>query len=242
MVDQVLTISPRREARIAGLWYAALTVLTVFSMLYVDSRLYIPGDAAATAARIMANQWVYRLGIAASLVGQVCQIFVGLAFYRLFKSVDKGLARALIALVVAMVPVAFLNMLNEFAPLVLLGDPAYLKAFEPGQLQALSMLFIELQRYGVLIIGVFWGLWLLPLGLLVYKSGLFPRVLGILLIVNCSAYLVDFLLAIVWPGVRASVAPVLNALCTVGEIPLLLWLLIRGARNAPRSAAVAASV
>jgi hypothetical protein len=242
MGDQALAMSPRRQARIAGMWYAILTVLTVFSMLYVDARLYVPGDAAATAARIMADQWVYRLGIASSLVGQVCQIFVGLAFYRLFKSADKGLARALLALVVAMVPVAFLNMLNEFAPLVLLGDSAYLKAFEPGQLQALSMLFVELQRYGVLIISVFWGLWLLPLGLLVYKSGLFPRVLGILLIVNCSAYLLDFLLAVIWPGVRASAAPVLNALCAVGEIPLLFWLLIRGSRNAPRVAATAPAV
>jgi len=237
MSNQAIAMSPRREARIAGMWYAVLTVFTVFGMLYVDARLYVPGDAAATASRIMADQWVYRLGIASSLAGQVCQVFVGLAFYRLFKSVDKGQARALLALVVAMVPVAFLNMLSKFAPLILLGDSAYMKAFEPGQLQALSMLFIELQRYGVLITGVFWGLWLLPLGLLVYKSGLFPRVLGILLIVNCSAYLLDFLLAIIWPGVRASVAPVLNALCAVGEVPLLFWLLIRGARNTPRNAA-----
>jgi hypothetical protein len=231
MSDQDLVMSPRREARIAGMWYAVLAVLSMFGILFVDARLYVPGDAAATAARILADQWLYRLGIASTLVSQVAQVIVGLAFYRLFKSVDKGLARTMLALVIAMVPVAFLNMLNKFAPLILLGDPAYLKAFEPAQLQALGMIFIELERYGMLIVEVFWGLWLLPLGLLVYKSGLFPRVLGILLVVNCAAYLVDFLLAVIWPGARAGAAPVVNALSAVGEIPFLLWLLIRGSRN-----------
>ncbi|MGO9309615.1 MAG: DUF4386 domain-containing protein [Spirochaetia bacterium] len=231
-------MSPRREARIAGAWYAALAVLSAFGILFVDARLYVPGDAAATAGRILADEWVYRLGISSTLLSQVAQVLVGLSFYRLFKSVDKGLVRTMLALVIAMVPVAFLNMLNKFAPLMLLGDPAYLKAFTPGQLQALAVLFIELQRYGTLIVEVFWGLWLLPLGLLVYKSGLFPRVLGVLLIVNCAAYLVDFLLAVMWPGVRTAAAPVINALSAVGEIPFLLWLLIRGSRNTPRNAPV----
>ena len=237
MGDQALAISPRRDARIAGIWYAVVAVLSALGMLYADARLYVPGDAAATASRILAEQWLYRLGIASTLAGQVCQVFVGLAFYRLFKRVDRALARTLLALVVAMVPVAFLNMLNKFAPLILLGDSAYMKAFEPGQLNALAMLFIELQRYGTFITEVFWGLWLLPLGLLVYKSGFLPRVFGVLLFINCAAYVADFLLAIIWPGVRASVAPIVNALSAVGEIPLLLWLLIRGARNTPRNAA-----
>jgi hypothetical protein len=131
--------------------------------------------------------------------------------------------------------VAFLNMLGKFAPLILLGNASYMKAFEPGQMQALAMLFIDLQRYGALTVEVFWGLWLLPLGLLVYKSGLFPRILGVLLLINCAAYVLDFLLAVIWPGVRTSVAAILNALSAVGEIPFLLWLLIRGARNTPRS-------
>jgi hypothetical protein len=241
IVDHDPSISARREARIAGAWYAVLAVLSMFGILFVDARMYVPGDAAATAARILADPWIYRVGIASTLLGQVAQVMVGLAFYRLFRLVDKGLARTMLALVVAMVPVAFLNMLNKFAPLILLGEPTYLKAFEPGQLQALSMLFIELERYGTLIVEVFWGLWLLPLGLLVYRSRVFPRALGILLVVNCAAYLVDFLLAVVWPETRTEVAPVLNALCAVGEIPFLLWLLIRGSAATSRKAAAAAA-
>jgi hypothetical protein len=84
MSNQAIAMSPRRDARIAGMWYAILAALSVFGMLFVDARLYVPGDAAATASRILADQWVYRLGIASTLAGQVCQVFVGLAFYRLF--------------------------------------------------------------------------------------------------------------------------------------------------------------
>lgn len=227
--------SPRRDARVAGAWYAVLTVLTVFGILYADSRFYVAGDAAATAGRILADPWMFRLGIASNLAGQACQLFVGLAFYRLFERVDEEQARTLLALVVAMVPIAFLNMLNKFAPLILLGDSPFTKAFEPTQLQALAMLFIELQKYGTLIVGVFWGLWLLPLGLLVFKSGYFPKVLGVLLVINFASYMVDCLLVLLFPSVRVLVLPILMMLMAVGEVPFLLWLLIRGARAPARS-------
>jgi hypothetical protein len=234
MSNVVVEASPRRSARVAGIWYAILTVLTIFGIVFADSRFYVPGDAAATAGRILADDLLFRLGIASNLAGQACQIFVGLAFYRLFKAVDKGQARTMLALVVAMVPIAFLNMLNKFAPLILLGNSAFLKAFEPAQLQALAMLFIELQKYGTVIVGVFWGLWLLPLGLLVFKSGYFPKILGVLLVINFAGYLLDCFMALLFPGVRAIVSPILITLQAIGEVPFLLWLLIRGARNPAR--------
>jgi hypothetical protein len=219
-----------KDSRVAGIWYAVLTVLSVFGVLYADSTFSVSGDAAATASRILANEWMYRLGIASNLAGQACFVFVGLAFYKLFQSVDKNQARSLLALVVASVPVAFLNMLNKFAPIILLGDSSFLKAFAPAQLQALAMMFIELQKYGTLIVGVFWGLWLLPLGLLVYKSRFFPRILGVLLLVNGASYILDSFMGLLFPGVRAAIAPAISALLAIGEIPFLLWLLARGAR------------
>ena len=234
MVNRATEWSLRKSARVAGIWYALLTVLSVFGILFVDSRFYVSGDAAATAGRILAGQWLFRLGIASNLAGQTCFIFVGLAFYRLFESVDKEQARSMLALVVASVPIAFLNMLNKFAPVILLGDSGFLKAFQPAQLQALAMLFIELQKYGTLIVEVFWGLWLLPLGLLVFKSGFFPKVLGVLLVINCGSYVLDCLMAILFPGVRAVLSPITNALSAIGEIPFLLWLIIRGARDPTR--------
>ena len=234
-------LSPRYLARIAGLWYLILTACSIFGVMYVNTQIYVPGDAAATAARIMDNESLYRMGIVSGLAGQASFVFVGLAFYRLFKSVDLGQARALLALVIAAVPVAFLDMLNKFAPLILLGDPAFQTAFDPSQLQALAMLFILLEKYGILIVGLFWGLWLMPLGILTYKSGFLPRLLGILLMINCVAYLADTVLAILAPDLRTMITPVMIVFQIIGEIPFLLWLLIRGAKN-PRPTELASPV
>ncbi|MEW5814493.1 MAG: DUF4386 domain-containing protein [Spirochaetota bacterium] len=235
MINNVIAASPRKAARVAAIWYVLVSVFSIFGMLYSDSRFYVAGDAAATADRILAEGRLFRLGITSTLAGQVCQIFAGLALYRLFESVNRNRAKSLLALVVAMVPIAFLNMLNMFAPLILLGDAAFLKAFEPAQLQAVAMLFFELQKYGVLIAGVFWGLWLFPLGLLVFESGFFPKFLGVLLVIGCVGYILESLSAFVFPDAGPLVSTIANALAVGGELPFLLWLAIRGARNRTQS-------
>jgi hypothetical protein len=231
LINHGIEQSPRQIARAAGIWYALITAFSVFGILYADSRFSAPGDAAATAGRILADEWLFRLGIASNLAGQACQVFLGLVLYRLFKPVNRDRARSLLALVIAMVPIAFLNALNKCAPIILLGDPAFLKAFEPAQLQALAMLFLELQKYGMLIAGVFWGLWLLPLGLLVIESGYFPKFLGVLLLAGCAGYLLDSLAAFVFPGARGMFSPIANALSALGELPFVLWVIVLGARN-----------
>ena len=231
---QIVERSPRALARIAGLWYLLLAVCAYFTF-FVDSTLYVSGDAVATAAKILARTSLFRLGIVSDLVGEAGFLFSGLAFYRLFASVDGHQARTLLAVVVASVPIAFLVTLNKFAPIILLGDAGFLKAFEPAQLQALAMLFIELQKYGILIVSVFWGLWLLPLGILAYKSGFFPRIFGVLLIVNFASYMVNEFLAFLFPEAKQLIAPVMTVLLAIGEIPFLFWLLIRGARNTERA-------
>jgi hypothetical protein len=227
--------APRKVASAARIWYVFLMAFSIFGIMYADARFYAPGDAAATAGRILADELLFRLGIASGLAGQVCQLFVGLALYRLFKPVDKDQARTLLALVVAMVPIAFLNMLNKFAPLILLGDSAFLEAFGPAQLQALAMLFIELQKYGTLIAEVFWGLWLLPLGLLVLESGYFPKFLGVLLEIGCVGYIVHSLIAFILPDALPVVSPIANAAAAIGELPFVLWVVIGGARNPARN-------
>jgi hypothetical protein len=233
MENSVGRTSWRISAQLAGLWYTFFLAFGVFELL-VDARFSVPGDAAESAARILAGDLLFRLGIVSSLAGQVCFVFLGLAFYKLFRSVGKDQARTLLSLVIASVPIAFLNMLNKLAPLLLLGDSAFLKAFPPGQIQALAMVFIELQKYGTVIAGVFWGLWLLPLGTLVRRSGWFPGVFGILLLIGGACYLLDSLLALVLPGLREGVSPILNMILTAGEVPFILWLLIRGPRSRVR--------
>jgi magnesium-transporting ATPase (P-type) len=155
---QYFDASTKRTAREAGLWYALVTVFSIFGIIYADFRFYMAGDAAATAARILGDTWLYRAAIASNLVGQVCQIFVGLAFYKLFAAVDGSKARTMLGLVLTMVAIAFLNMLGKFAPLVLLENPALAQAFGTKEATALAFLFLELQRYGTVIVGIFWGL------------------------------------------------------------------------------------
>ncbi len=230
MMNHTLDISVRKSADSARIWYVLLMVFSVFGIILADSRFYAPGDAAATVGKILAEERLFRLGIAGFMVGQVCFIFVGLALFGLFKSTDKNQARSMLALVIASVPIAFLNILGKFAPLILMGDRPFLNAFEPAQLQALAMLFIELQRIGALIAEVFWGLWLFPLGILVIKSGYFPKFLGVFLLIGGAGYVAGSFTAFVFPGVSPAVSPIANALC-MGELPFVLWIIILGVRN-----------
>ena len=220
----------RRTARIAGLLYLLMAVFSAFGTIYVPSRLFVPGDAAATANSVMASMWLLRLGFVSDLVAQALFLFLVLTLYRLLKTVAEHQARLMVILVVASVPVTCLNLLNEIGPILLLGGAGYLKAFEPAQLQALAMVFLDLRAWGILIAQIFWGLWLLPLGFLVLRSGYFPRALGVLLMIACFGYLIGCLVSFLLPSYGGMVTPIAGAVSAVGEIAFLLWLLIKGAK------------
>jgi hypothetical protein len=166
-----------------------------------------------------------------NLAGQIIFLFLVLALYQLLKSVDGNQAKLMVALVVASVPVACLSMLFQFAPLLLLGGAPYLKAFEPVQLRTLAMIFLEVYGYGIILVGFFWGLWLLPFGILVYRSGFLPKILGVFLIIGCSGYLIDSLTRFLFPAYAGTFDPVVIVTGLIGEIPILLWLLIIGVKN-----------
>jgi len=225
--------SLKTTARTAGVLYLLLAVTGGFSMLYVPS-LIVPGDAAATASNIMASESLVRTGIVSGLICQVVFVFLVLALYKLFKGVNETYASVMVALVVAAVPVAFLNMLNQLAALHVLSNVSYLRVFETDQLYALAMLFIDLHSQGLLIVEIFWGLWLLPLGLLVIKSRFMPRLLGVLLIVAFFGYLIDFMVRLVFPVHAAMVSPIAGA-SKFGELAMIFWLLIKGVSGAERS-------
>ena len=223
-------MNPRKgTARTAGLLYLLLAVTGGFSMLYVPS-LIVPGDAAATAANIAANESLFRLGIFSGLISQVVFVLLVLALYALFRGVSKGYSSVMVALVVAAAPVAFLNMLNQVAALHMLGGAAYLTAFAPGQVNALMMLFLDLHGHGLLIVELFWGLWLLPLGLLVIRSGFIPRMIGALLIIGFAGYLLDFATRLLFPEYTAIVSPIAGV-SKFGELAIILWLLIKGVKE-----------
>jgi hypothetical protein len=213
------------------MWYLLIAVFYSFSMIYVDSAIYVPGDVASTISRVLASEQLLRLGFVSCLAGHVCFLFLANALYRLFEHVDSDLARQMVILVVVGVSVAFLNRLNQFASLLLLQNTGYLAAFDPSQVRALAMVFLDLHEHGAVMATILWGLWLLPLGLLILKSNLIPRALGALLIGACLCYLVDFTLFFFLPSYMDAARPVLTIVETSAEVLFILWLLVKGVKD-----------
>ena len=222
--------SLKKTARGAGILYFIMDVFMIFGGMYVDSKIYVPGDAVATVSNILAFEWLFRLGFVSFLVGLILQLFLVHVLYELFKSVDKGQARLMVILVVAGVSVAFLNNLNQYAPIVLLSGAEHLSAFNPAQLQTLAMVFLDMYNNGIMVAEIFWGLWLIPLGILVYKSRFVPKVLGVLLIVGCFGHLLSFLSTFLFPDYSAILIPI-SEMVMFGELPVFLWLLIKGVKD-----------
>ncbi len=219
-----------RNARVAGLLYLSLMTAPL-RLIYIPGKLFVPGNATATAANIAAHETLFRLGIVSDLFTATMAIFLTLALYRLFKGVDQDLARLVVILGALMVtPIYFLNALNDMAALMLVRGPDFLSAFDKPQRDALAMLFLRLHHGGVVVNQVFWGLWLFPFGLLVYRSRFLPRILGVWLMVNCFAYLALSLTGVLWPqyedAVFNSAFPAM-----LGELAIMLWLLIMGAKE-----------
>ena len=122
------------------------------------------------------------------------------------------------------VPIAMLSELNKFAVLLVLNGTHYLTVFTADQVQALVSLFLDLHKYGINIAGIFWGLWLFPMGYLVFKSGFVPRILGVLLMIGCFGYLIDSVTFLLFPNLNITI----SQFTFIGEILLPLWLLIKG--------------
>ena len=221
--------STKKQARVAGLLYLLASIIGFFCLAYVPGKLIVSGDATATANRIRASETLLRLGIASELIAFTIFIFVVLALYRLFKAVSEKHAVAMATLLLISIPISLLNLLNEIAALVLVSGASFLSAFEKGQLDALAYMFLRLHGQGFIVAQIFWGLWLFPFGILVIRSGFIPRFLGYLLFIAASGYLASSFTSLLLPSYRHLVdqfAMVLEA----GELPIIFWLLIWGAK------------
>ncbi len=224
------------KARLAGLLYVLSGIPSVFYLVYLPSVLVAPGDAAATVGRIAAAQPLFRLGIAAELLGATSFLFVVLALRDLLRSVDRKVASLMVTLFAISVPISCVNALNQVAVLRLVVGAASLSAFSRPQLDALAMTFLSLHGFGVVIAQIFWGLWLFPFGLLVFRSGFIPRLLGVVLMVACASYVLASLAMLVLPASLHDVAELIMAPGALGELAIILWLLIKGAAPQPLAA------
>ncbi|MGA9563956.1 MAG: DUF4386 domain-containing protein [Candidatus Korobacteraceae bacterium] len=218
--------------RRAGLLYVLTSIVGFFAMGYVPDHLIVHGDATATASNIAAHEMLFRLGIAGQLIGSAAFIFVALALYELLKGVDRRQASLMVLLIVVSVPIAFLNEVNSVAVLVLVRGPDFLAVFEKPQRDALAMLFLNLHHYGLVVAEIFWGLWLFPLGLLVYHSRFLPRFLGVWLILAGVAWVVLSLTGILLPQ-YANKVETFSQPAVIGEIVFMFWLLLVGAKPMP---------
>ena len=218
----------RNPGRIAGLLYVVASVVGIFGLLYVPSKLIVDGNAVETARNIAASETLFRLGIAAHLVGEALFVFVALALYDLLKGVNPRNALSMLTLILVAIPIAFLNELNAIAALSLVHGSDYLSLFGQPQRDALAMLFLNLHGAGFDVAGILGGLWLFPLGLLVYRSGFLPRILGVALMANCFAFLITSLTSLVLPHYEVLVHGWMRPF-HFGEQLFMLWLLIMGA-------------
>lgn len=232
--------SIQRRARTAGILYFVMGITAPIGLLLVPGRLIVRGDAVATADRIRASEWLFRIGIASEVFHQVIAVFLVVALYRLFKDVNQTHAALTVILgALVSVPIVFISALAEIGALILIGRPAYMtSAFDHAQLDALAYLLIRLRGQGINLASIFWGLWLFPFGMLVIRSGFLPRLLGILMIIAGLGYLASAFATLVAPQVSNAVDAVatITMLC---ELPIIFWLLIWGVWGRPARAATA---
>jgi Domain of unknown function (DUF4386) len=222
--------SRKHEARVAGVLYLLFGVTSALEMS-IPSVFIVHGDAAATVGKIASSQLLYRLYVVSGLVSQILFVFLVLALYQLLKGVNRRQASLMVALVLVQAPMAFANTLCGLAPLVLSNGADYWSAFEKQQLNAMTMGVLSLQSYGTSAIKALWGLWLLPFGMLVFRSGFIPRIFGVFLVIGCFGWLGISVTSLLFPA-YARIANQFTVL-GVGEILIILWLVIMGARTTP---------
>ena len=233
MMDWTAEASPRLKARIAGGLYLIVIIAGAFHYGFVRSVMVVSGDAAATAANILKNEILYRLGFVAAIILLCCNVPLALILYDLFKVVNRSLSAlvALFTLVATAIETA--NLLNFFAPLILLSGRRYLSVFNAEQLQSLTYMLLELQAIGFNVALVFFAFYDLSIGYLVLRSTFLPRILGLLMAIGGLCYLTNSFANFLSPGFAAHLIPYIQLPSGVAELSLCLWLLVIGV-NVPR--------
>ncbi|MBG0820125.1 DUF4386 domain-containing protein [Planomonospora sp. ID91781] len=220
--------SPKTLARIAGLLYLVLAVLGGWAELYVRGTVHVRGDAAATAANVSDHETLFRLGLAADILMATVFVLLGLVLHRLLHHVHARAAVTLMVFVVVGAGFILLNLVFHAGALLAATDPSYTAA--PGTGGALTLLMLDLHDLGYILGGVFFGLWLLPMGYLAYRSSMFPTVLGVLLVIGGFTWIADPLILFALPDAPGAVRDVVAVPTSVAEFGLILYLLVVGVR------------
>lgn len=222
----------QKIARIAGLLYLMIVITGLFTLMYTPSKLIVKGDAAATASNFLAHQILYRIDLVVSLLSVVFFMFLVLVLYRLFKEVNQQQAALMVILVLVQVPQAFVSQMLQIGAFELFRGADFLSVLGKSDREALGMLCIRLNSLGTHLSELFWGLWLFPLGLLVYRSNFLPRALGIWLFINGIAYVALSVTGLLFPE-YTDIVNKISFPALLGELAFTLWLVIMGAKFKP---------
>lgn len=222
----------RTTARLAGFIYLVVIITGFFSLMYVPSKLIVWENAGLTFQNISSSIPLFSWSIASSILCYIAFTLLPLALYYLLKDIHKGYAGLMVVLALISVPISFINLQNKFSVLTLTKTADYLKIYSAEDLQAQVMLMLKNYNAGILMAQVFWGLWLLPFGYLVYKSGFLPRILGVFLMLGCLGYTLNVFGRILVPDFSGyAVSGYITLPATIGEIGICLWMLIFGVKN-----------
>ena len=221
-----------KTSRIAGIIYLGVVLTGLFSLLYVPSKLINYENAALTFENITNSETLFRLGIASGLLCYTFFLFLPLVLYKLFKDTNENMAKLMVLLALISVPMYFINVQNELSALSIINNPNYLKGFTKEQIQSQVLFYIVQYDNGMRLIHVFSGLWLFPFGYLVYKSDFLPKFFGILLMLGCIGYLINFFgRLLIHDYSELGVSSYISLPASIGEIGICLWLLIIGAKE-----------
>jgi len=223
--------SPKRLARIAGVLYLLVAIFGGFAQGFVYPKIYVAGDAAKTVGNLIANSELVRLGIVADLFQATVWVFVAITLYLLLKHVNKSVAGAMVVLAAMGASITMLNTVFEFEALRAATGAVNLAASGTAGSNALILLVVDAQHYGIFVAQIFFGLWLAPMGYLAYKSGWFPKALGIVLVVACISYLVDTLAVFLVPDFGQTIHIFVSILVAIAELWMLGYLLVIGVKT-----------
>lgn len=224
-----------KNARVAGFFYLLVILIAPLRLVFIPSKLFVNGDTAATIAGIASHEQLFRFGIAGDLATGAVSLVLTFTLYRLFRDVNKNTALLMLMLGFMDTPLYFFNTLNDMATLILVQGPDFLAGFSKVQRDGLATMFLRVHSMMTYASEIFWGLWLFPLAVLVYRSGFLPRFLAVWLAINGVAYLALSYAGLLRPEWNDLVAGIAFPL-QLGEVAFALWILVLGAKQRPAPA------
>ena len=220
--------SPRKYARIVGILYVVIFILGPFAFFMGRTSIVVPGDPSATADKLMASGQMFRLGMVAETIIVLVEIVVSAILYFLLRPVNRPLSLASSLARFAQAVLQAVNLFTAVPALLLLGGAGYLAVLSSDQMNSLLLMSTDVNAFMIIIWGLIFGFHLMLLGYLVYKSGFWPKLLGILLLVASLGYLSQSYVHLIAPEYDSIFSTIVVILSIPGELAFTLWLLIKG--------------